>query len=234
MRDRLLHQLLKVFSYSILPSYTSLITELVGSASRSLNDSNGIVYFNLIFSDCQDFWKLFIPNWDPKEDKLWIRKINIKEVPNEPCPSEVDYAIQDVKGLVSTGFGRIVSNHLIKHPALIPSFLKTGFNMVQRFNDGARLEPINKAIHYQSFIEILPVVDMEFAFNASSDTFPKQALAMQEVVQECKRLYKELKFPLSVAMEMRWIADSDCLVCPARAVQNENPGKGMIYRFRQA
>ena len=106
--------------------------------------------------------------------------------------------------------------------------------MVQNFNAGTRFEPINKAIHYQSFIEIMPVVDMEFAFNASSNTFPKQSGAMQEVVEECERLYKQFKFPLSVAMEMRWIAGSDCLVCPARAVQNKKPGERIIYRFRQA
>ena len=168
-------------------------------------------------------------------DRLWIRKINIEEVPNEPCPSEVDYAIQDGKGLASTGFGRIVSKHLKEHPALTPSFLKAGFDLIERFNAGSRFEPINKAIHYQSFIEVMPVVDMEFAFNASANTFPMQAQAMQKVVEECERLYQEeLKFPLSVAMEMRWIEDSDCLVCPARAVQNKNPGEGIIYSFRPA
>lgn len=160
-------------------------------------------------------------SWDPKKDKLWIRKINIANVPPDPCPTDVDYAIQDIKGLSSTGFGRIVSNHLIKHPVLVPSFLKVGFELVQRFNKGTRFEAINKAIHYQSFIEIMPVVDMEFAFNACSSTFPEQADAMQAVVDKCKELYYDLRFPLSVAMEMRWIAYSDCLVCPAKAVQKE-------------
>ena len=168
------------------------------------------------------------------KDKLWIRKINIAEVPEEPCPSEVDYAIQDVQGLASTGFGRIVSNHLKEHQTLIPSLLKAGFDLIRRFNEGTRFEPINKAIHYQSFIEILPVLDMEFAFNACPSTFSEQAQAMQIVVKECEKFYKQLKFPLSVTMEMRWIAGSDCLVCPARAVQNENPGEGIVYRFRQA
>ena len=172
--------------------------------------------------------------WEPKKDKLWIRKINPEGLPDQPCPSEVDYAIQDVKGLVSTGFGRQVSKHLKKHPALTPSFLKAGFELMERFNNDTRFEPINKAIHYQSFIEIMPVVDMEFAFNASSDTFREQALAMQKVVEKCEELHIENKYPLSVAMEMRWIADSDCLLCPARAVQNENTGEGIINIFSQA
>ena len=160
-------------------------------------------------------------SWDPKEDKLWIRKINIADVPEDPCPTDVGYAVQDIQGLVSTGFGRIVSKHLIEHPVLVPSFLKVGFEMIQDFNEGTRFEPINKAIHYQSFIEVMPVVDMEFAFNACPGTFPKQAIAMQTVVEKCKDLYMNLQFPLSVAMEMRWIAYSDCLVCPAKAVQKE-------------
>ena len=161
-------------------------------------------------------------SWDPKKDKLWIRKINhIPGAPDDPCPNDVDYAIQDIKGMASTGFGRIVSKHLIEHPGLVPSFLKVGFEMIQRFNKDNRIEAINKAIHYQSFIEVMPVVDMEFAFNACPGTFAEQAKAMQTVVEKCKDLYKDLQFPLNVAMEMRWIAYSDCLVCPAKAVQKE-------------
>ena len=162
-----------------------------------------------------------LASWDPKKDKLWIRKINIEDVPQDSCPNDVDYAIQDIKGLASTGFGRIVSKHLINHPFLVPSFLKVGFEMIQSSNKDIRFEPINKAIHYQSFIEVMPVVDMEFAFNACPNTFPKQAEAMQVVVEKCKDLYYDLQFPLNVAMEMRWIAYSDCLVCPAKAVQKE-------------
>ena len=145
----------------------------------------------------------------------------------------MDYAIQDIKGLASTGFGRIVSKHLIEHPVLVPSFLKVGFEMVQRFNEGTRFEAINKTIHYQSFIEVMPVVDMEFAFNACEGTFPDQAKAMQAVVEKCKELYFNLQFPLNVAMEMRWIAYSDCLVCPAKAVQNEKkPGEDITDALR--
>ena len=172
--------------------------------------------------------------WNPKKDKLWIRKINIVEVPEEPCPNEVDYAIQDVKGLMSTGFGRIVSKHLTEHDILVPSFLKAGFEMIERFNSSSTFEPINKAIHYQSFIEIMPVVDMEFAFNATPGTFPEQAKAMQVVIETTEKYYKNLQFPLSVAMEMRWMAYSDCLICPARAVQNdaESSGKNKNYLKR--
>lgn len=172
-------------------------------------------------------------SWNPNRDKLWIRKINIAKVPPNSCPNDVDYAVQDIKGLVSTGFGRIVSKHLIEHPFLVPSFLKAGFKMIKRFNEGTRFEAINKAIHYQSFIEIMPVVDMEFAFNACPGTFSEQAKAMTTVVEEVKKLYKNFQFPLNVAMEMRWIAYSDCLVCPAKAVQKEKgSGEERTYALR--
>lgn len=168
--------------------------------------------------------------WNPKKDNLWIRKINIVEVPEEPCPNEVDYAVQDAKGLMSTGFGRIVSKQFTEHDILVPSFLKAGFEIIKRFNSSSTFEPINKAIHYQSFIEIMPVVDMEFAFNATPGTFPEQAKAMQAVIETTKKYYKNLQFPLSVAMEMRWMAHSHCLICPARAVQNdESSGKNKNY-----
>jgi len=178
--------------------------------------------------------KPLAPCWDPKEDKLWVRKIKITEVPAEVpaevlSPSKVDYDIRDLKGLASTAFGRILSKHLIEHPGLIPSFLKVGFDMVKRFNTGTMLEPINKAIHYQSFIELMPVVDMEFAFNASPGTFSDQALAMQKAVKKCEVYYHRLEFPLSVAMEMRWIAYSDCPICPARAVQTESESGETLY-----
>ena len=151
-------------------------------------------------------------------------------MPEEPCPNEVDYAIQDAKGLLSTGFGRIVSKHLTEHEILVPSFLKAGFEMVERYNSSSTFEPINKAIHYQSFIEIMPVVDMEFAFNATPGTFDLQADAIKAVIDITKDYYEKRQFPLSVAMEMRWMAYSNCLICPARAVQSdESSSKNKNY-----
>ena len=81
--------------------------------------------------------------------------------------------------------------------------------MVKMFNSPTRYEQMNKAIHYQNFIEIMPVLDMEFAFNASPDTFSDQVKAMQDAVDITKDYYDDKKFPLSVAMEMRWMAYSD-------------------------
>ena len=165
--------------------------------------------------------------WDPMQDHLWIRKINISTDPEVqlPCPSEVDYKIRDVTGLVSTSFGRAVSKPLNEHPGLVPSFLKAGFEMIKFFNKEIMYEPINKAIHYQSFIEVFPVLDMEFAFNATGCSFDQQIAAMQVGVDKCVNEYNRGRFPLSVAMEMRWIQSSDCLMCPAKAVTS-NPVEG--------
>ena len=175
------------------------------------------IYFNERFSSVlSGAW------WKPKHDKLWIRKINPKDVPDEPTPNQVEYGIKEVQDTFSTGFGRSVAPHLNKNQFLIPSFLKAGFEMVQRFNTTTRFEPINKAIHYQSFIEVMPVLDMEFAFNADPDTFSRQVEAMQDAIDITKNYYYDKKFPLSVAMEMRWMANSDCLICPAHAVHKEN------------
>jgi len=163
--------------------------------------------------------------WDAKHDHLWIRKINKKEVPDQSCLTATDYGFKQAKDLASTTFGRIISENLNKHPRYVPSFMKAGFDMVQRFNKKTTYEYINKAIHYQSFIEVFPVVDMEFAFNVD-DTFEAQAKAMQVVVDQCQSLVKGAspKFPLSVAMEMRWISSSDALLCPARAVSSKDLG----------
>ena len=102
--------------------------------------------------------------------------------------------------------------------------------MVERYNSSSTFEPINKAIHYQSFIEIMPVVDMEFAFNATPGTFDLQADAIKAVIDITKDYYEKRQFPLSVAMEMRWMAYSNCLICPARAVQSdESSSKNKNY-----
>ncbi|CAB4018241.1 Hypothetical predicted protein, partial [Paramuricea clavata] len=160
--------------------------------------------------------------WEPKHDNLWVRKINIADIPNEPTPNQVEYDIKKVQDLISTAFGRSVAPHLKKKQFLIPSFLKAGFEMVQTFNATTRFEPMNKAIHYQSFIEVMPVLDMEFAFNAHPDTFSRQVEAMQAAIVITQNYYNDKKFPLSVAMEMRWMAYSNCLICPAHAVHKEN------------
>jgi hypothetical protein len=175
------------------------------------------IYLNERFSSILELaW------WEPKHDKLWIRKINPADVPDEPTPNQVEYSIKEVQDAISTGFGRSVAPYLNKNQFLIPSFLKAGFEMVEKFNATLRFEPINKAIHYQSFIEVMPVLDMEFAFNADPDTFSRQVEAMQAAIDITKNYYYDKKFPLSVAMEMRWMANSDCLICPAHAVHNEN------------
>ena len=167
--------------------------------------------------------------WDPRADKLWIRKINIVDVPEEACRTPTDYQFAAANDLAATTFGRHLSKFLNDYPGCVPSFMKVGFEMVQRFNKDTTYETINKAIHYHSFLEVFPVVDMEFAFNAPTKTneaFTVQAQAMQKVVEAVKaqRYCLKPQFPLSVAMEMRWMASSDALLCPARVVSNPAVG----------
>ena len=169
-------------------------------------------------------------HWDPKKDNLWVRKINPAYVPSEPTPNEVDYGVKEVQDLMATGFGRTVAPHLNKNQFLVPSFLKAGFEMVKLFNSSTRYEQMNKAIHYQGFIEIMPLLDMEFAFNAGPGTFAEQVKAMQDAVDITKDYYDDKKFPLSVAMEMRWMAYSDCLICPAHGVHKDEKG-GKVLNF---
>ncbi|CAB4018459.1 FAD linked oxidase domain-containing [Paramuricea clavata] len=128
-------------------------------------------------------------SWEPKHDKLWIRKINPVDVPDEPTPNQVEYDIKEVQDAITTGFGRSSAPYLNKNEFLIPSFLKAGFEMVQTFNATTRFEPMNKAIHYQSFIDVMPVLDMEFAFNADPDTFSRQVEAMQAAIDITKKYY---------------------------------------------
>ncbi|XP_028399847.1 uncharacterized protein LOC114523183 [Dendronephthya gigantea] len=160
--------------------------------------------------------------WNPKKDKLWIRKINPVEVPDKPTKNEVEYSIKDAQDLRSAGFGRKYAPLLSKDKFLVPSFLKAGFKMVKKSNSTTCYEHMNKAIHYQGSIEIMPVLDMEFAFNADPGTFSEQVKAMQAAIDVTKDYYDDKKFPLSVAMEMRWMAYSDCLICPANGVHKNN------------
>ena len=169
--------------------------------------------------------------WDPLADKVWIRKINIVPEPEEACPTPTEYKFGAAKDLASTTFGRLLSQFLNDHSGCVPSFLKVGFEMVQQFNKETTYEYINKAIHYQSFVEVFPVLDMEFAFNAPEDDFEDLAQAMQDVVTKveelahpscCSRI--DPQFPLSVAMEMRWMGSSEALLCPARAASSKDEG----------
>ncbi|XP_028399849.1 uncharacterized protein LOC114523184 [Dendronephthya gigantea] len=189
---------------------------------------NSLSWLQLItlFSTQRPAWV----RWDPRKDLLWVRKINPANVPNEPTPTEVDYGIKKVQDLLSTGFGRVVAPHLNKNQFLVPSFLKAGFEMVKLFNSTTRYEQMNEAIHYQGFIEIMPVLDMEFAFNADPGTFSEQVKAMQSAIDVTKDYYDDKKFPLSVAMEMRWMAYSNCLICPANGVHsNTEENKQTLY-----
>ena len=179
-------------------------------------------------------------NWDPKNDKLWIRKINIPQLGDavlEPCVPQVDAKFDAAKDLAASTFGRLLSTHLNENQDDVPRFLWTGFKIVKRTNNSTTYEYINKAIHYQRFLEAFPVLDVEFAFNFDVDATTDQTKAMRNVVETVHNLATgkgydsdapntrhEPQFPLSVAMEMRWMASSDALMCPARAASSKDKG----------
>ena len=170
--------------------------------------------------------------WNPDEDNIWIRKINKKSNSDElnlgPNTTPTTQQFRGAIELVQSTFGRSFSHFLNRNPSFVPAFLKTGLYAVKKSIPKESYDFITDAIHYRQFIEVFPVLDMEYAFCAKD--FNDQVKAIGEVVQLCKQNYDNNKFPLSVAMEMRWIKTSNALLCPAKAVEGDpkDPGKWSV------
>ena len=140
--------------------------------------------------------------------------------------------------------GTVGNPVLSRYHNLTPAFTATGFNFVKSANkEGTLYEPLPYAIHFCYGISLAPVYDMEFAFPFSltgDDHYFDTVLAAMHYVVDKSKEYAQGKsmlfvhnclilfafnisgilgfgqdFSFSTTMELRVIAKSDCLLCPA-------------------
>ena len=162
--------------------------------------------------------KLTRDEWDPKEDETWVKLVNIKE-PGTFDPKHIvdkDYyqflnARTWAESAAIQGFDDFVLNF---PDELTPIFGKSSFKFLKEANKETLLQPMPHAVHYRPNIAMFSVHDMEFCFNCVHD-FSVITRACQDVIEIVQDYAEKGDFPLNIAMEMRWMADSDAYLCPA-------------------
>ena len=164
--------------------------------------------------------------WDPKKDQLYIRKIKFhepNEVEGEDLASKSYYKSMDIRTWLEGHAVKVLDDFVITIPQEItPLAVKAAHNFLRETTAGVRYQPLANAIHYRPNIEIYSVQDMEVAINVKED-FSNVAAACQVIIELMRREAENAKFPVNLAMEMRWMKYSEAYLCPA-IVGNPNEG----------
>ena len=167
--------------------------------------------------------------WDPKNDRLWIKKVNIPDqglVQDKTLVNSCYYKKMDFCEWFESQGIRFVNKFLIKIPQEItPLLVKSSFNYLAKSTQEEVWQPLANAIHYKPNATLYSVQALEVAFNVKED-FGNITQACQAVLDILRVDAENGRFPLNVAMEMRWMKYSDAYLCPAVVGNPSEGGSG--------
>jgi len=143
-------------------------------------------------------------------DKMWLKTFEKTTKPVNVPPSRL--CIMSMENWLQLHFGKAAMSVLPKFAKLTPLFNKTGFLALPE-NDYVQL--LGDAIHYQKHLDDLVVGDMEFCFDIKDDDFSPIVQAWYIVIDRVKEHQKKGNYPLNIALEMRFIKNSEALLSPA-------------------
>jgi hypothetical protein len=153
-----------------------------------------------------DYVDLF---WWPFNDFLWLK---IYDRTDEPVTQRPSRQIWDaIIDFFQTSAGRTAYNYLSSHPEQTPAFSKLLFRTLPNRDV---VEPIDRAIHYQDFINLLKVANTEFAFTIDPE-FNNVQRAWQIVLDKTNEYAAQGKYPFNLTLNARFIKNSQTLLSPA-------------------
>ena len=167
--------------------------------------------------------------WNPRKDKLWIRKINFYN-PNKKDPNklinECYYNMLNIRSWLEGHSMNVVDDFVINFPQMItPLISRASFEYLDETTSGDVWQPLPNAIHYRPNIELFSVHDIEVVMNVEKD-FSNITQACQTILELARQEAEHGKFPLNLAMEMRWMKYSDAYLCPAIVGNPREGGSG--------
>ncbi|KAK3598520.1 hypothetical protein CHS0354_005801 [Potamilus streckersoni] len=164
---------------------------------------------------------LFGPKkYSPKNDEVMIRLINPDDKGHNPVGDKY-YEWKDIWDFRSS-FLLSVFQNCFRNPTFLPYMQSISFVMLREViypHKDDLYEKLTNAVHFRKYIHKVPVYDMEFAFDLSEQNNCNIIRkACQAVIEEVERRRCQGKFPLNIAMEMRWMSYSDSYLSPASIV----------------
>ena len=170
--------------------------------------------------------------WDPKNDQLYIRRINFhtpEEAKGKKLATDTYYEALNVVTWLEGQAMRVVDEFVIKFPKEItPLVCKASYNFLRGTTEGQRWQPLPNAIHYRPNIELFAVTDMELCINAQDD-FSNVTKACQTILELIREESEKGRFPLNITMEMRWMKYSEAYLCPAIVGNPSEGGSGHTF-----
>jgi DNA-binding phage protein len=168
--------------------------------------------------------------WQPRTDEVWMHTVNIVDTYAETNRwDKLQLKVQDT--VQSVFAGELGSPLIGRYPFLVPAYLAAGFKIIKHANPEGKpqLEQLPYAIHFRYGLKYATVYDMEFAFPVDfnrEDGFDVVLKAVDVVIkaiaEAAKPGFLTIKdFPLSSAIDMRFIKKSKCLLCPATAMAGD-------------
>jgi len=150
--------------------------------------------------------------WFPYNRDCWLK---LWDFTDQPVRKHVfQEAFLTFEQFVQITAGRktlqLLNNPVVSR--LTPAYSRRAFSTV-RF--GEHVEKVIDAIHWQKFLETFRLWDMEFAMPVDDD-FRNISTAWYDVVNEIERLEDLHKYPMNIALEMRFLRGSDITLAPAK------------------
>ncbi|KAJ8311429.1 hypothetical protein KUTeg_010784 [Tegillarca granosa] len=178
------------------------------------------------------FWLPFnsfpTSEYNPKNDKIWIRLINQTDVTHVLEPKSY-YENQSHWALVTETALNKYTPILNNNPELFTFADWVSFHLIkdELYPEKTIYQEFPNAVHWRPHLEIGVVYDMEFAFDFKGD-YGMICRAIQFVMDKVVSYHKIKKYPLNVVLEMRWMAYSDAYMCPAVIGNPKNGGSGHV------
>ena len=170
--------------------------------------------------------------WDPKNDQLYIRQIKFntpEEAKGKKLEPDSYYKSLDVQTWYSGKATEVIDFLLVNFAKQVtPLVCKTGYCYLRETTEGTRWQPLPNAIHYRPNIHLITVRDMAFCINVQDD-FSNVTQACQTILELVRQEGEKGRFPLNIALEMRWMKYSEAYLCPAIVGSPSEGGSGHTF-----
>lgn len=147
--------------------------------------------------------------WFPFNENLWLKVYDRTDRP--ATVGRVARAWRTAASYFQMQFSRVAWWWLRRNPRRTPGFSRLMFKTISNRDV---VEPVEAAIHYQKYIELLKATNVEFAFPIDED-FEIVRRAWQVVIDKTSELAGRGEYPLNMMLVGRCIANSRALLSPA-------------------
>lgn len=170
---------------------------------------------------------------DLLHDHVWVRQINEIPLtdpvkPYDAFDNSMDYLLQLCLHCAKPLY--------VNWPSLTPMLSFVAFYLIRYFQykeSKVLSQKLTDAIHFRRNIHMVPVRDMEFAFDMKKTDgetkYERVSNIIKVAIDKVDVYQKKKKFPLNTAVEMRFMGYSKSFLNPASIGNPEYNGSGSVF-----